>query len=48
MAADKSFLNAQGMWYGGDLPIQVEYLNERAATVMPGQKRTATPPAPTA
>lgn len=39
MGADKSFLNAEGMWYGGDDPISVAYLRERAATVMPAMKR---------
>ncbi|HZQ79645.1 MAG TPA: hypothetical protein VFE55_20115 [Acidimicrobiia bacterium] len=39
MGADKSFLNAEGMWYGGDDPISMAYLRERAATVMPALKR---------
>ncbi|HEY4409973.1 MAG TPA: hypothetical protein VGO87_08820 [Acidimicrobiia bacterium] len=39
MGADKSFLNAEGMWYGGDDPISIAYLRERAATVMPALKR---------
>lgn len=45
MGADKSFLNAEGMWYGGDLPVQNEYLLDRAATVLFSGKRAATRPA---
>lgn len=45
MGADKSFLNAQGMWYGGDLPLQQEYLRDRAATALHGGKRTVSTPA---
>lgn len=32
-------LNAEGMWYGGDDPISVAHLRERAATVMPAMKK---------
>ena len=39
MGADKSFLNAEGMWYGGDSAISVAHLSERAAVVMPALKR---------
>jgi hypothetical protein len=39
MGADKSFLNAEGMWYGGDDPISIVHLRERAATVMPALKK---------
>lgn len=39
MGADKSFLNAEGMWYGGDDPISMAHLRERAATVMPAMKK---------
>jgi len=40
MGADKSFLNAEGMWYGSDDsdPISKAHLRERAATVMPSMK----------
>jgi hypothetical protein len=38
MGVDKSFLNAEGMWYGGELPIQVTHLKQWANTVMPGEK----------
>jgi hypothetical protein len=40
MGADKSFLNAEGMWYGGQLEVQMTHLNALAATVMPGEGRT--------
>lgn len=40
MGADKSFLNAEGMWYGGDTATQMTHLKQGAATVMPGEKRT--------
>lgn len=41
MGADKSFLNAEGMWYGSsdDDPVSKAHLRERAATVMPAMKR---------
>ncbi len=40
MGVDKSFLNAQGMWYGGDLEIQQAHLKDRAATVLHSGKKT--------
>lgn len=41
MGVDKSFLNAEGMWYGSsdDDPISGAHLRERAATVMPAMKK---------
>lgn len=44
MGADKSFLNAEGMWYGGDLEVQQDHLKDRAATVLYGGKRSPKPP----
>lgn len=41
MGADKSFLNAEGMWYVGDTPLQIAHLIQSVATVMPGEKRPA-------
>jgi hypothetical protein len=40
MGADKSFLNAEGMWYGGNFPMQVGHLKQWAATAMPGEKKS--------
>ena len=40
MGADKSFLNAEGMRYGGETETQKAHLKEWAATVMPGEKRS--------
>lgn len=39
MGADKSFLNSEGMYYGGDSAISIAHLRERAATVMPAMKQ---------
>ena len=39
MGADKSFLNSEGMYYGGDGEITKAHLRERAATVMPAMKK---------
>ena len=50
MGADKSFLNAEGMWYGSDdsEPISKAHLRERAATVMPAMKGPLPKPGPKA